>query len=420
MVSEAQIGSKFKKTDIGSIPEDWNLKPVIEFADVTSGGTPSTNKTEYWDGDIAWMNSGELNLKRVYEVEGRITELGLNNSATKLIPKYCVLIGLAGQGKTRGTVAMNYIPLCTNQSIAAIHPNKEALSEYLYQNLENRYKELRTLSTGDGGRGGLNLTLIKNLLIPLPPNKEEQTAIAIALNDTDKLISQLEKLIVKKQMIKQGAVGELLTGKKRLNGFKDSWIKKPFSEVSWFQEGPGLRNWQFTNSGMKVINVTNLEDGFLYLESTDRHISYELFNKMYRHFAIDVNDIVVASSGNSYAKVAVVRKRDLPLVMNTSVIRFKPMKGLQYEFLLAFLKSNLFKDQIDLLITGGAQPNFGPYHLNKIFIELPPTLEEQSVIGNILMDIDSELLTLKTKLEKYKQLKQGMMQNLLTGKIRLV
>jgi len=106
------------------------------------------------------MNSGELHLKRVLDVEGRITEYGLKNSATKLIPEKCVLIGLAGQGKTRGTVALNMVQLCTNQSIAAIIPCEEVSSDYLYHNLDMRYKELRSISTGEGGRGGLNLTLI--------------------------------------------------------------------------------------------------------------------------------------------------------------------------------------------------------------------------------------------------------------------
>ena len=85
------------------------------------------------------------------------------------------------------------------------------------------------------------------------------------------------------------------------------WEVRKLPEVSWFQEGPGLRQWQFTTSGMKVINVTNLEDGVLNLERTDRHISVSEFKRMYQHFAIDAADIVMASSGNSYSKTAVVR-----------------------------------------------------------------------------------------------------------------
>ena len=201
---------------------------------------------------------------------------------------------------------------------------------------------------------------------------------------------------------------------------KEGWKVKQFNQLSWFQEGPGLRNWQFTKSGIKVINVTNLEKGYLNLDRTERHILLEEFHKMYEHFEIEENDIVVASSGNSYGKVAVVRKQDLPLLMNTSVIRFKPLKDLDYNYLLTFLKSNEFKNQIDLLITGGAQPNFGPAHLNKILINIPNSIEEQTYIATILSDMDVEIEGLEEKLSKYKLVKKGMMQELLTGRIRLI
>ncbi|MBK9543290.1 MAG: restriction endonuclease subunit S [Bacteroidetes bacterium] len=129
---------------------------------------------------------------------------------------------------------------------------------------------------------------------------------------------------------------------------------------------------------------------------------------------------MVASSGNSYGKVAVVQKRDLPLVMNTSVIRFKALPLIDYNYLLIFLKSNLFKDQIDLLITGGAQPNFGPIHLRKIIIDLPPNTKDQAKISSVICEMDLVIERLEFKLEKFRQLKQGMMQNLLTVKIRLI
>jgi len=147
-------GKGYKQTEVGEIPEDWDINSVGSFAYSTSGGTPSTFVDAYWNGDIPWMSSGELNKKVVLDVIGRITKEGLENSSTKLIPKSCVLIGLAGQGKTRGTVAMNLIDLCINQSIGAIFPNNRFNSKYLYYNLDSRYEELRILSSGDGGREG--------------------------------------------------------------------------------------------------------------------------------------------------------------------------------------------------------------------------------------------------------------------------
>ena len=198
----------------------------------------------------------------------------------------------------------------------------------------------------------------------------------------------------------------------------DDWDVKPFSQVAWFQEGPGLRNWQFTKQGMKVINVTNLENGVLNLERTDRYITFEEFEKTYKHFAIDSDDIVIASSGNSYCKISVVRSCDLPLLMNTSVIRFKPINGFEYGFLLAYLKSYFFKNQIDLMITGGAQPNFGPYHLRRVFLPVPPD-KEQRAIAEALSDVDALIASLEKLITKKRAIKTATMQQLLTGKKRL-
>jgi type I restriction enzyme S subunit len=208
-------GKGYKQTEVGLIPEDWDCKKIGSFTDCTAGGTPSTLVDAYWGGSIKWMSSGELHKKTVYEVESRITDKGLKNSSAKLLPVSCVLIGLAGQGKTRGTVAVNAIKLCTNQSIAAIFPDNSFDSRYLFHNLDSRYEELRGLSTGDGGRGGLNLTIIRNTQLPFP-RIEEQHAIATVLSDMDAAISALETRRAKTQAIKQGMMQELLTGKTRL------------------------------------------------------------------------------------------------------------------------------------------------------------------------------------------------------------
>lgn len=169
------------------------------------------------------MSSGELHLKRVEDVEGRITDLGLNSSSTKLIPANCVLVGLAGQGRTRGTVAINLIALCTNQSIAAIFPSPSFVPEYLFHNLDARYDELRELSTGDGGRGGLNLKIIKGIEIPFP-SLEEQKAIAAVLSDMDIELSALEARRTKVKELKQAMMQELLMGKTRLIAKEESHV----------------------------------------------------------------------------------------------------------------------------------------------------------------------------------------------------
>ena len=202
---------------------EWNQFRLGEMTEIYSGGTPSTTISEYWGGSIPWMSSGELNNKKIYDVEGRITQKGMQNSSAHLIPKYCVLIGLAGQGKTRGTAAYNYISLCTNQSIAAIYPNdKKFDSRFLYYIIDSMYESLRELSSGDGGRGGLTKGLISNLEIYMPEVPEQQ-AVAQVLSDMDSEIEQLEKKLAKYQQIKQGMMQELLTGRIRL---VDADVKK--------------------------------------------------------------------------------------------------------------------------------------------------------------------------------------------------
>ena len=219
---------------------------------------------------------------------------------------------------------------------------------------------------------------------------------------------------------RQAGAEEVPPGYKRTEAgvIPEDWELKMLPEVCWFQEGPGLRQWQFKTSGMKVINVTNLENGVLNLDNTDRHIALSEFNRVYQHFSIDSGDMVIASSGNSYGKTAVVRDQDLPLMMNTSVIRIKPVGKIIYGYLWTFLNSSLFKDQIDLMITGGAQPNFGPYHLKQVLLPFPLP-QEQRAIAAALSDADGLIGALDALIEKKRAIKQATMQQLLTGKKRL-
>jgi type I restriction enzyme S subunit len=162
------------------------------------------------------------------------------------------------------------------------------------------------------------------------------------------------------------------------------WPLKPLTEVAFFQEGPGLRKWQWTESGMKVINVTNiLGDGSVDINNTARFISHEEFENKYRHFAVAEGDIVIASSGNTYGKVGRINRCHLPIMMNTSVIRFHPANPntLDQDFLYAFLRSHLFKNQMESFVIGSAQPNFGPSHLKQMLIPCPDLPTQRKIAG---------------------------------------
>ncbi len=161
----------------------------------------------------------------------------------------------------------------------------------------------------------------------------------------------------------------------------EGWELENFPEVIFFQEGPGLRTHQFTKSGMKVVNITNLENDYLNLSKTDKHISLEEFDKKYKHFEIRDNEILMASSGSTFGKISWVCKKDLPLMMNTSVIRLHPKSHrILLKYIWYFLKSNYFLTQIKNMITGSAQPNFGPTHLAKSKIIFPTSIILQKKI----------------------------------------
>ncbi|MDD4794701.1 MAG: restriction endonuclease subunit S, partial [Dehalococcoidales bacterium] len=196
----------------------------------------------------------------------------------------------------------------------------------------------------------------------------------------------------------------------RFGSILQPWPLEPLEDVVFYQEGPGLRHWQWEENGMKVINVTNiLGDGVINLSNTNRFISIEEFNKKYQHFAVNAGDIVVASSGNSYGKVGLITSEHLPLMMNTSVIRFHTSnkQRLAPGFLYAFLRSHLFFNQIEGFIIGSAQPNFGPSHLKRMFIPLPP-LPTQRKIASILSAYDD---LIENNLRRIKILEE-MAQNL--------
>ena len=205
------------RTRVDGFDGDW-IESTIESSTsaIITGGTPSTTIDKYWGGTIPWLASTEVHQKIITKATRNITEIGLNNSSAKIAPKDSVLIALAGQGKTRGTAAFLAYPMALNQSLAALVPSDKTNPKFLYYLIENMYLDLREHSSGDGGRGGLNKTLIKNINIRLPREIKEQQAIAEVLTEMDEEIESLETEKEKMIQIKEGAMDDLLTGRVRL------------------------------------------------------------------------------------------------------------------------------------------------------------------------------------------------------------
>lgn len=161
-------------------PNGVEYRCIGDFAECYAGATPKTSVLEYWqNGTIPWMSSGEVNKRVIYNTEKRITQEAYNNCSTKMIPANSVVIALAGQGKTRGLVAITKIELCTNQSLCAIVSHKSMNSSFLYHFLRSQYQQLRSVSSGDGTRGGLNLQMIKAYSVPVPPLPVQEEIVRI-------------------------------------------------------------------------------------------------------------------------------------------------------------------------------------------------------------------------------------------------
>ena len=414
------IPQGYKQTELGIIPEDWEVKQISDFTSVVTGGTPSTQHAEYWGGDIRWMNSGELNLKFVYNVEGRITEEGLNNSSTHIIPAKCVLVGLAGQGKTRGTAAYNLVSLCTNQSIAAFLPTDTHSSLYLYYVIDSLYDYLRLLSSGDGGRGGLNKQILSSLNIVLPPITE-QKAIAEALSDVDRLIAALDKKIAKKRLLKQGAMQQLLTGKKRLPGFTDKWVEKKLGDIGYTYSGlTGKGKEDFGRGNAKYVTFLNVLSNPILKEELFESVAV---SETEHQNKAKFGDLFLNTSSETPEDVgtcAVLLSHQDNLYLNSFCFGYRltdnNILGL---YLAYYFRSNTGRQLMTALAQGATRYNLSKELFNSSYIALPNTLKEQQAIATILSDMDKEIADLEAQRDKYRLLKSGMMQKLLTGQIRL-
>ena len=202
-------GSNVPEIRFAGFTDAWVQRKLGDVSEIMAGGTPSTQIDSYWmPKEIPWLSSGEVHKKSITYTDNMISKNGLENSSARWIKENSVLIALAGQGKTRGTVAINRIPLTTNQSIAAIILNKELHYEFVFQNLENRYDELRTLSSADGSRGGLNKQILSELNIRTP-QFEEQQKIGLFFKNLDNLITLHQRKYEKLQNLKKACLEKM-------------------------------------------------------------------------------------------------------------------------------------------------------------------------------------------------------------------
>lgn len=267
----------------------------------------------------------------------------------------------------------------------------------------------------------IDQTVLGRCPIPYPALKE-QTAIAEAVSDADSLISSLQKLIEKKKAIKQGALQELLTGKKRLPGFNEEWEELNFAEsaklkarIGW----QGLTTSEYLQSGYAyLITGTDFHNGRIKWETC--HFVDEKRYKQDLNIQIKKHDILLTKDG-TIGKVAYISNVQKPTTLNSGVFVIRPAKEDSFDpnFVYHILNSFLFDNFLAKLSAGSTINHLYQKDFVDFTFKAPSELVEQQAIAQVLSDMDSEIDQLEKKLAKYQQIKQGMMQELLTGRIRL-
>ena len=291
MMKEKEM-KRVPKLRFPEFTDDWEQRKVSEVAEICTGGTPSTGIEKYWyPKEIPWLSSGEVHKKYITYTDNKISVEGMNNSSARMIPENSVLIALAGQGKTRGTVAINRISLTTNQSIAAMTFSNEIVPEFVFCNLENRYEEIRRMSSGDGSRGGLNKQIVGEIEIPYT-SKEEQTKMGAYFSTLDHLITLHQRKLEKLKELRKGVMKKLFSQEVRFKADDGSefpdWEEKKLGDDVQFINGRAYKQDELLNSGKYLV----LRVGNLFTNDSYYYSDLELDNDKY----IENGDLIYAWS----------------------------------------------------------------------------------------------------------------------------
>ncbi|MCS5699998.1 restriction endonuclease subunit S [Cyanobium sp. FGCU-52] len=411
----------YKQTEVGVIPEDWEVKTLGEIAHVTSGGTPSRNRPEYWNGEIPWATTSEVNWTTISETSEGITKEGLANSAAKLFPPGTILLALYGQGKTRGKVGILGIEAASNQACAAIILHHGISRDYIFHLLVSQYEQIRRLSN-TGNQENLNSSLVRSIQVSLP-SSAEQASIAAALDDIDDLLNGISEVIAKRQNMKQAAMQELLTGKRRLPGFEGEWETiRLGNHVKYLKNG--------TNSRAEL----RADGRVKYLHYGDIHASSRSFASPHDLPSLPVakaagldrlkdGDLIFADASEDITGVSksveIYDSRESEVVsgLHTIAARFeKSVLADGFKGFLQYVPS--FSEHLRRLAAGTKVYATNRAHISSAEVQMPP-VSEQKAIASVLSEMDAELAALETRRDKTRALKQAMMQELLTGRIRL-
>ena len=412
-IRRGEVPEGYKRTKIGIVPNEWGISKIgATSKSIIPGATPSTSVKEYWDGDIRWMSSGEIHNRFIYDTKIKISKEGYDACSTTMLPAHCVLVALAGQGKTRGCVAVNEVELCTNQSIAAVVP-KDIYYLYSFFFLESKYLELRKISSGDGTRGGLNISLLNAFQIAIPTNFEQEK-IAEILMGQDRVIELKEKLLAEKQKQKKYLMQQLLTGKKRLPGFSCEWRIVKLKEVLKERDEKNVaQNLEICSVAVQKGVINQIEHlGRSFAASDTSNYNVVLFG-----------DIVYTKSPTGEFPFGIIKQSQLDKAAVSPLYGvFKPITyALGYILHCYFEIPINTNNYLNPIIQKGAKNTINisnsTFLSNKLL--LPMDEKEQTAIAEILSEADKEIELLKKDIEQEKLKKKSLMQLLLTGIVRV-
>lgn len=396
------------------IPQQWGLPQIKDIASISSGSTPNRNNSEYWNGNIAWVTTGELSSGHVNHTSELITVKAVKETKMRIYPQGTLLMAMYGQGKTRGTVAILEIDAAVNQACAAITV-KDGKSKFLFYQLKNSYQDIRKLSN-TGNQENLNADIIKTYQVPWAPD-EEQERISTILTTQDKVIELKEKRLAEKQRQKKYLMQQLLTGKKRLPGFSEEWKIKPLKKLTEKQK---KKNHGFQ---YRLVLSNSAQHGIV---SQNQEFDKEIANEE----RIDGYYVVIPGAFVYNPRISVtapcgpinVNETGETGIMSPLYTMFTiSSPQISQDFLKYYFQSSCWYKYVKEVA------NYGARH-DRIsisdgdFFDMPiplPTKEEQSYIAEVLSTADREIELLQQDIEQEKQKKKALMQLLLTGIVRV-
>lgn len=388
----------YKETEIGVIPEDWDVKPLkdcVSFLDHRRIPIKDSERQKMRGIYPYYGASGIIDYVDKYIFDG--TYILLGEDGANIIDRSSRLAFVIS-GKC-----------WINNHAHVLAPNSDYDVCFLSEYLESiKYDEYNT------GTAQPKLNREKCSSIPIPvPSLEEQEKIAEALSDMDNLISSLEKLIEKKKDIKQGAMQELLTGKKRLPGFSGEWEKVALKEIISDFIVPMRDKPKNLNGPIPWCRIEDFDGKYLNSSKTNQGVTCDTINAM--NLKVFPKETLLVSCSAYLGRCAIVKSE---LVTNQTFIGLVPSSKIDVEFLFYIMGSE--EKNLNLLSSGTTISYLSREQFEEYKICIPIDVSEQNAIASILSDMDEEITVLEQKLAKCQKLKQGMMQQLLTGKIRFI